>query len=126
MEWITALLNDLNGLVWGKPMLIMIFGTGLFLMIGLRFMPVLNLAKGFRLLWAGRDGKNQNEGEISPFNALMTSLSATIGTGNITGVATAIFIGGPGVLGNRQGLARRFIRRPVPFVSHQQHRLGQV
>ena len=98
MEWITALLNDLNGLVWGKPMLIMIFGTGLFLMIGLRFMPVLNLAKGFRLLWAGRDGKNQNEGEISPFNALMTSLSATIGTGNITGVATAIFIGGPGAL----------------------------
>jgi len=98
MEWITALLKDLNGLVWGKPMLIMIFGTGIFLMIGLRFMPVLNLAKGFRLLWAGRDGKNQNEGEISPFNALMTSLSATIGTGNITGVATAIFIGGPGAL----------------------------
>ena len=98
MEWITALLKDLNALVWGKPMLIMIFGTGIFLMIGLRFMPVLNLAKGFRLLWAGRDGKNQNEGEISPFNALMTSLSATIGTGNITGVATAIFIGGPGAL----------------------------
>ncbi len=98
MEWITALLKDFNGLVWGKPMLIMIFGTGIFLMIGLRFMPVLNLAKGFRLLWAGRDGKNKNEGEISPFNALMTSLSATIGTGNITGVATAIFIGGPGAL----------------------------
>ena len=98
MEWITALLKDFNGLVWGKPMLIMIFGTGIFLMIGLRFMPLLNLAKGFRLLWAGRDGKNKNEGEISPFNALMTSLSATIGTGNITGVATAIFIGGPGAL----------------------------
>ena len=98
MEWITALLKDLNGLVWGKPMLIMIFGTGIFLMIGLRFMPLLNLVKGFRLLWAGRDGKNKNEGEISPFNALMTSLSATIGTGNITGVATAIFIGGPGAL----------------------------
>ncbi|MCU7798616.1 MAG: sodium:alanine symporter family protein [gamma proteobacterium symbiont of Lucinoma myriamae] len=98
MEWVTGIINDINGLVWGKPMLIMIFGTGIFLMLGLRFMPILNLAKGFKLLWAGRDGKNQNDGEISPFNALMTSLSATIGTGNITGVATAIFIGGPGAL----------------------------
>ncbi len=102
MELITALINDLNGLVWGKPMLIMIFGTGIFLMVGLKFMPLLNLKKGFKLLWASRDkgieGKKDEDGEISPFNALMTSLSATIGTGNITGVATAIFIGGPGAL----------------------------
>ncbi len=102
MELITSLLSDLNGLVWGKPMLIMIFGTGIFLMIGLRFMPLLNLKQGFKLLWSGRDKSIQDkealEGEISPFNALMTSLSATIGTGNITGVATAIFIGGPGAL----------------------------
>jgi len=98
MELITGLINDLNGLVWGKPMLIMIFGTGIFLMIGLRFMPVLNLKRGFKLLWSSREEKEANQGEISPFNALMTSLSATIGTGNITGVATAIFIGGPGAL----------------------------
>ena len=98
MELITGLINALNGLVWGKPMLIMIFGTGIFLMIGLRFMPVLNLKRGFKLLWASREEKEANQGEISPFNALMTSLSATIGTGNITGVATAIFIGGPGAL----------------------------
>ncbi|MCW8929267.1 MAG: sodium:alanine symporter family protein [Gammaproteobacteria bacterium] len=108
MELITGLLNDLNGLVWGKPMLAMIFGTGIFLMVGLRFMPLLNLNRGFKLLWQGRDNVSKDdipkgdekdkEGEISPFNALMTSLSATIGTGNITGVATAIFIGGPGAL----------------------------
>jgi len=97
MELITGWLNDLNGLVWGKPMLFMIFGTGIFLMLGLKFMPVLSLGKGFKLLWQGRNEKDK-EGEISPFNALMTSLSATIGTGNITGVATAIFIGGPGAL----------------------------
>ncbi len=97
MDWLTALLNDINAVVWGKPMLFMIFGTGLFLMLGLRFMPLLNLAKGFKLLWQGRAGDHK-AGEISPFNALMTSLSATIGTGNITGVATAIFIGGPGAL----------------------------
>lgn len=98
MESITAFISDLNALVWGKPMLIMIFGTGIFLMLGLRFMPVLNLGKGFKLLWQGRDSNAEQAGEISPFDALMTSLSATIGTGNITGVATAIFIGGPGAL----------------------------
>ncbi len=97
MDWLTALLNGINAVVWGKPMLFMIFGTGLFLMLGLRFMPLLNLGKGFKLLWQGREGDHK-AGEISPFNALMTSLSATIGTGNITGVATAIFIGGPGAL----------------------------
>ena len=98
MELITSFISELNALVWGKPMLVMIFGTGIFLMIGLRFMPVLNLGKGFKLLWQGRDSDHKQAGEISPFNALMTSLSATIGTGNITGVATAIFIGGPGAL----------------------------
>lgn len=103
MQWFTTFfnnlsLNDLNALVWGKPMLVMIFGTGVFLMIGLRFMPILNLLSAFKLLWQGRDKNNKCKGEISPFNALMTSLSATIGTGNITGVATAIFIGGPGAL----------------------------
>jgi len=92
MELITGLLNDLNGLVWGKPMLFMIFGTGIFLMLGLRFMPLMNLRKSFKLLWLGRkEVDKDNKGELSPFNALMTSLSATIGTGNITGVATAIF-----------------------------------
>ena len=54
------------------------------------------MAQGFSLLFKGREG--QGEGQISPFNALMTSLSATIGTGNIAGVATAVFLGGPGAL----------------------------
>ncbi|MES9927258.1 MAG: sodium:alanine symporter family protein, partial [Candidatus Thiodiazotropha sp. 6PDIVS] len=73
-----------------------ILGTGLFLMIGLKLMPLARLRYGFKMLWAGR--KQQGAGEISPFNALMTSLSATIGTGNIAGVATAIALGGPGAL----------------------------
>ncbi len=86
----------LNGVVWGVPMLVAILGTGLFLTFGLKFMPVLKIGTGFKRLWKGR--KSDEEGDISPFNALMTSLSATIGTGNIAGVATAIFIGGPGAL----------------------------
>ncbi len=87
-------LND--NVLWGLPMLVLILGTGLFLMIGLKIMPLARLGYGFRMLWRGRKGLG--EGEISPFNALMTSLSATIGTGNIAGVATAIAVGGPGAL----------------------------
>ncbi|GIU23678.1 sodium:alanine symporter family protein [Shewanella schlegeliana] len=100
MEAITNLVSMINGVVWGTPMLVMILGVGLFLTFGLRLMPILKLGTGFKLLWSGRipDKDKRMKGEISPFNALMTSLSATIGTGNIAGVATAIFIGGPGAL----------------------------
>ncbi|OUR74298.1 sodium:alanine symporter family protein [Methylophaga sp. 41_12_T18] len=79
-------------------MLVLILGTGFVLMVGLRFMPILKLGYGFKMLWRGRDRSQKGEGDISAFNALMTSLSATIGTGNIAGVATAIFLGGPGAL----------------------------
>jgi alanine or glycine:cation symporter, AGCS family len=96
METITNLVKGLNDIVWGELMLVLILGTGLILMIGLKLMPLLRLGYGFRMLWRGREGLG--EGEISPFNALMTSLSATIGTGNIAGVATAIALGGPGAL----------------------------
>lgn len=100
MEGITEFVSMINGFVWGTPMLVMILGVGLFLSVGLKLMPILKLGTGFKLLWSGRipDKDKTMEGEISPFNALMTSLSATIGTGNIAGVATAIFIGGPGAL----------------------------
>lgn len=98
MTWVTELITKLNGLVWGPLMLVLILGTGFVLMIGLRLMPILKLGYGFRMLWRGRSRDQQGEGDISSFNALMTSLSATIGTGNIAGVATAIFLGGPGAL----------------------------
>ena len=90
------IINTVNGWAWGAPMLLLIAITGLFLTLGLKAYPLLNIKKGFALLWAGRDAKG--EGDISGFNALMTSLSATIGTGNIAGVATAIAMGGPGAL----------------------------
>lgn len=100
MEGITEFVKMINGVVWGVPMLVMILGVGIFLSFGLKLMPILKLGTGFKLLWSGRipDKDKNMKGEISPFNALMTSLSATIGTGNIAGVATAIFIGGPGAL----------------------------
>ena len=96
MELISNLIEKLNGIVWGPAMLVLILGTGLYLMAGLRFMPLRHLIVGFKHLWQGRTGSGA--GDIAPFNALMTSLSATIGTGNIAGVATAIFLGGPGAL----------------------------
>jgi AGCS family alanine or glycine:cation symporter len=96
MEIFSNFVGEINSIVWGPLMLALILGVGLFLQAGLKFMPLLRIGTGFRLLWEGR--KTSGEGEISPFQALMTSLSATIGTGNIAGVATAIFIGGPGAL----------------------------
>ena len=96
METITSAVTWLNGIVWGVPMLVLILGVGLFLTVGLRLLTILKIPFGFYLLWKGRIPSG--EGEISPFNALMTSLAATIGTGNIAGVATAIFLGGPGAV----------------------------
>ena len=96
MQAINDLISAVNGIVWGPLMLVLILGTGVYLMYGLAFMPLKRIGYGFRLLWQGRQAKG--EGDIAPFNALMTSLAATIGTGNIAGVATAIFLGGPGAL----------------------------
>jgi AGCS family alanine or glycine:cation symporter len=97
METLYAMIGAANSFVWGPVMLILILGTGLYLTLGLRFLPVRLIPEGFKLIWKGRK-EDREEGEISPFNALMTSLSATIGTGNIAGVATAIFLGGPGAM----------------------------
>ena len=97
MEMLNNLVGWLNGIVWGPPMLFLILGVGLFLTIGLRFLTIKRIPFGFGLLWKGRI-PGDDEGQISPFNALMTSLSATIGTGNIAGVVTAVALGGPGAI----------------------------
>ncbi|WP_144821089.1 alanine/glycine:cation symporter family protein [Marinobacter piscensis] len=97
MEAIENIIGTVNELVWGPPMLVLILGVGLFLSLGLKLMPMLNIGSGFRQMWKGRSGAG-SEGEIPPFQALMTALSATVGTGNIAGVATAVFLGGPGAL----------------------------
>ena len=96
MELITDLIGQLNGIVWGWPMLILILGIGIYLSLGLKLFPILQLGSAFKLLWNGRSATG--DGEIPPYQALMTAMSATVGTGNIAGVATAVFIGGPGAL----------------------------
>jgi len=92
-----AALEGLNAVVWGPAMLALILGTGVVLQVGLRLLPLRKLGTAFALLWRGRV-LDERQGDLSPFNALMTALAATIGTGNIAGVATAVFIGGPGAL----------------------------
>ena len=90
------IIDQINGFVWGPVMLILLLGTGIFLTIGLKGMTISHIPYAFKQLFKGRQGSG--DGEISPFNALMTSLSSTIGMGNIAGVATAIGLGGPGAL----------------------------
>lgn len=98
MQALHAFVDWFNGIVWGVPMIVMILGTGLYLNIRLKFMPILKIGHGFKMIWAGRKKAGDGDGEITPFAALMTALSATIGTGNIAGVATAIAVGGPGAM----------------------------
>ncbi len=92
---IEALLNDVNNFVWGPVMLFFLVGTGVFLTIRLKFLPWRNLWYAVSMIFRG---KKDSEGDITPFQSLMTALSATIGTGNIVGVATAMVLGGPGAI----------------------------
>ena len=86
--------NSLDNVVWGAPLLILLVGTGFYFTVRLGLLQVTRLPKAFRLIFA--DDKGQ--GDISSFAALATALAATVGTGNIVGVATAIKSGGPGAL----------------------------
>ena len=96
METFNSLMEALNNFVWGPPMMLLLLGVGLFLTVGLRFISLTKIGYGFRQLFKKRTGTD--EGEVSPFAALMTALSSTVGTGNIAGVAAAIAIGGPGAV----------------------------
>ena len=99
MEAFSNLITTLGGFVWGPYLLLpLLLGAGAYFMIGLRFMPILRLGMAFRYMWRGRKHSEDEEGELSPFNALMTSMAATVGTGNIVGVASAILLGGPGAI----------------------------
>jgi len=94
METIGNILSALSDIVWGPPMLILLFGTHLFLTFRLKFIQRF-LGKAIKISF---EKKNEGEGDVSHFGALSTALAATIGTGNIIGVGTAIALGGPGAV----------------------------
>ncbi len=89
-------LNKIDSVVWGPPLLILLVGTGLYLTIRLGLLQVRKLPLALKYLFSKEN--SDAEGDVSSFAALCTALSATIGTGNIVGVATAIKLGGPGAL----------------------------
>ena len=101
MEQFAELVSKLNGIVWGPYMLALLVGTGVWLTIrlaGLQFhMLAYALKQAFTPHPKKADGSD-HEGDVSHFGSLMTALSATIGTGNIAGVATAVTLGGPGAV----------------------------
>lgn len=92
---LSQLLNDVNNFVWGPVMLALLVGTGIFLTVRLKFLPWKNLWYAIKLIMQKKD---RHDGDLSPFQSLMTALSATVGTGNIVGVATAMVLGGPGAI----------------------------
>ena len=95
MELFTSIVSQINSFAWGPVMIIFLVGTGILLSLGTRFIQFRKLGLAFKLLFS-KD--HSGSGDITPFQALMTSLSATIGTGNIAGVATAVALGGPGAV----------------------------
>jgi AGCS family alanine or glycine:cation symporter len=98
MTAIMDLMGVIDNFVWGLPMMIMLVGTGIFLTIRLQFK---HTSYALKLIFKGalkKDSSEKEEGEITPFQALTSTLAATIGNGNVAGVATAVAAGGPGAL----------------------------
>lgn len=91
------LFNKIDQVVWGPPLLILLVGTGIYLTARLGLLQIFKLPLALKYLFA-KDSDSEGDGDVSSFAALCTALSATIGTGNIVGVATAIKAGGPGAL----------------------------
>ncbi|SKB76403.1 alanine or glycine:cation symporter, AGCS family [Lachnospiraceae bacterium] len=96
LDTINSVLGSIDDFVWGVPLIVLILFTGLLLTVRLRGLQFSKLAMAFKLMF--KNDKSGETGEVSSFAALCTALSATIGTGNIVGVATAIVAGGPGAL----------------------------
>ena len=102
MDWfsvISELTADLSDIVWGVWTIILLCGVGLLLTWKTKFVQATNFKKALKLISGGalkRDSSNEGTGDISPFQALTTALSATIGDGNVAGAITAIAIAGPG------------------------------
>ncbi|MGL4656636.1 MAG: alanine/glycine:cation symporter family protein [Sarcina sp.] len=97
---VNDVLNQVSSFIWGPPLLILLVGTGIYLTIRLKLLQIFRLPLALKYIFSKDDEleDDEAEGDVSSFGALCTALSATIGTGNIVGVATAIKAGGPGAL----------------------------
>ena len=95
MEVCLSILNKIDTFLWGAPLIILLIGTGIYLTIRLGFLQVFKLPLALKLIFKA---ENKGKGEVSSFKSLCVALAATVGTGNIVGVATAVKMGGPGAL----------------------------
>ena len=95
LSQINSLLGTVDDLVWGVPLMVVILATGVFLTARMKLLQIIRLPLALKYMFMNED---EGHGEVTSFGALCTALSATIGTGNIVGVATAIVSGGPGAL----------------------------
>mgnify|MGYP000519853124 FL=1 len=95
---VKGFLQQADRIVWGPWLIFLLLGCGCYLMISLRFLPLRNLLAALGLVFHSKSRKGTDGEGVSPFSALTTELAATIGTGNIVGVATAMVLGGPGAL----------------------------
>ncbi len=123
------ILNHVSGFIWGPFTLILILGTGIFLSFGLKGLTLTYIAVAFKQLFSKED--ESSGGEISSFQSLTTALSATVGTGNIAGVATAIFVGGPGAIfwmwvSAVFGMATKFAEAFLAIKYRQKNELGET
>ena len=95
MDTINTILNEIDSILWGPPLIVLLLGTGIYLTIRLNLLQVFRLPLALSLIFRA---KNRGEGDVSSFKALCVALAATVGTGNIVGVATAVKLGGPGAV----------------------------
>lgn len=132
MEKLNDLISSIDAFVWGPVMLILLVGTGIYLTVRTGFLTWRNLPYALKsTLSREARTKNRGEGDVSPFSALTTALAATIGTGNIVGVATAMATGGPGALvwmwiSACFGLTSKFSECMLAIKYREKNELGEM
>lgn len=130
MENVAELLKTVDNFIWGPGMLALLLGTGIYLMLRMRFLPLQNMGYALGCLFQ-KEENDGREGEISALASLTTELAATIGTGNIVGVATAMVMGGPGalvwmILSALIGLSTKFAESMLSVKYRTRNRTGAV
>lgn len=123
-----AIISQINDFVWGPVMLAFLVGTGVFLTVRLKFRPWLNLPYAIKMIMKKKD---DTEGDVTPFQSLMIALSATVGTGNIVGVSTAMVLGGPGAIvwmwiAAAFGLSTKYAESVLAVKYRQTNALGEM
>ena len=123
-----AVMSQVNDFVWGPVMLFFLVGTGVFLTIRLKFRPWLNLPYAVKMIMKKKDN---TEGDVTPFQSLMIALSATVGTGNIVGVSTAMVLGGPGAIvwmwiSAAFGLSTKYAESVLAVKYRETNKLGEM